>query len=235
MKDVEQQVCEDILSRQQIGIRKYGTTVAGSDLPLRDWLEHAYQECLDQAIYLRRAIEGLNSTAVTGEWITDRPPTEDEVADGSDCWVTRYSGEVSICDGKWVRTYWQQQEKHDPRCWMPVTKPEPYQPPKPKRAEMWLGYEHVGDGNGGLRRDFNCGFYYSEPTAVESLHVREVLPGDIDPDAAIALREAAREVAAELRKWLDYAQDNRFSTLKVGHGTLTEWNDKLHAHTGGDK
>lgn len=53
---IEAIVCEDIANRQRDGILKYGTTVAANPLPLRAWLQHAYQEHLDAAIYLRRAI-----------------------------------------------------------------------------------------------------------------------------------------------------------------------------------
>jgi hypothetical protein len=56
----EARVCEDIAKRQQIGIAKYKTTVADNPLSLREWLVHAYQECLDQAVYLRRAIEEID-------------------------------------------------------------------------------------------------------------------------------------------------------------------------------
>lgn len=59
--DIERQVCQDILDRQKIGIPKYGKTVAESNEPLREWLNHAYQECLDQAIYLRRAIAEIDT------------------------------------------------------------------------------------------------------------------------------------------------------------------------------
>jgi len=59
MNDIEQMVCQDILARQQVGIRKYGTTVAQNPLELKQWLQHAYEECLDQAVYLRRAMEEL--------------------------------------------------------------------------------------------------------------------------------------------------------------------------------
>jgi hypothetical protein len=59
MIDIEGQVCRDIRMRQQAGIKKYGTTVARCPLLLKPWLQHAYEECLDQAIYLRRAIEEL--------------------------------------------------------------------------------------------------------------------------------------------------------------------------------
>lgn len=53
-------VCEDIVKRQQLGIKKYGTTVCANPLPLRDWLQHAYEECLDQAVYLRRAMQEID-------------------------------------------------------------------------------------------------------------------------------------------------------------------------------
>ncbi len=56
---IEAQVCADIAVRQAMGINKYGTTVAQNPLDLREWLQHAYEECLDQAIYLRRAIEEI--------------------------------------------------------------------------------------------------------------------------------------------------------------------------------
>lgn len=49
----------DITARQMLGIAKYGTTVKDNPLSLREWLNHAYQECLDQAIYLKRAMMDL--------------------------------------------------------------------------------------------------------------------------------------------------------------------------------
>lgn len=57
---IEAQVCLDIAKRQQLGINKYGTTVAENPLELRAWLQHAYEETLDKAIYLRRAIAEID-------------------------------------------------------------------------------------------------------------------------------------------------------------------------------
>jgi hypothetical protein len=57
----EAQVIADISKRQQLGIKKYGTTVADNPLSLKEWLNHAYEESLDQAIYLRRAIAEIES------------------------------------------------------------------------------------------------------------------------------------------------------------------------------
>lgn len=56
MKDIEEQVCKDIFYRQLKGFQKYGTTLAKNDLPLKSWLQHAYEETLDKALYLKRAI-----------------------------------------------------------------------------------------------------------------------------------------------------------------------------------
>lgn len=53
---IEALVCADIAKRQQVGIAKYGTTVAENPLTHAEWLQHAYEECLDMAIYLKRAM-----------------------------------------------------------------------------------------------------------------------------------------------------------------------------------
>lgn len=57
---VEAEVCELIAKRQQLGIAKYAMTVADNPLALRDWLQHALEEVLDQAVYLKRAINELD-------------------------------------------------------------------------------------------------------------------------------------------------------------------------------
>lgn len=59
----EAEVCADIAARQRLGIEKYGTTVADNPLTLEQWLTHAYEECLDQAVYLKRCIAEVRSKA----------------------------------------------------------------------------------------------------------------------------------------------------------------------------
>lgn len=59
----EARVCADIARRQALGLNKYGKTVEGNPLPLREWLIHQYEELLDAAIYCRRAIEELDKQA----------------------------------------------------------------------------------------------------------------------------------------------------------------------------
>jgi len=63
----EAQVCEDIARRQQFGLHKYGTTVAQNPLELRQWLKHAYEEALGQAIYLRRAMAEIDTILARDE------------------------------------------------------------------------------------------------------------------------------------------------------------------------
>jgi len=58
---IEAEVCGDIARRQAFGIAKYGQTVADNPIDLRAWLQHAYEECLDQAVYLRRAIAEIDT------------------------------------------------------------------------------------------------------------------------------------------------------------------------------
>lgn len=60
---IERLVCIEISRRQHFGLNKYGTTVADNPLDLRAWLQHALEECLDQAVYLRRAIAKIDEEA----------------------------------------------------------------------------------------------------------------------------------------------------------------------------
>ena len=50
------QVMNDLNDRSRVGVEKYGVTLERDDLSLKDWLHHAYEKCLDQANYLKRAI-----------------------------------------------------------------------------------------------------------------------------------------------------------------------------------
>lgn len=60
----EAAVCADIARRQQFGLAKYGVTVAGNPLSLRAWLQHAYEESLDHAVYLRRAMDQIDADEI---------------------------------------------------------------------------------------------------------------------------------------------------------------------------
>lgn len=57
----------DLLRRSQVGIGKYGTTLAENPIQLRDWLQHAYEEMLDGANYLKAAITKLDAQMDDGK------------------------------------------------------------------------------------------------------------------------------------------------------------------------
>ena len=50
-------VAAKIADRADVGLRKYGTTLAGAGLSRRELLVHAQEEALDLAVYLQRLIE----------------------------------------------------------------------------------------------------------------------------------------------------------------------------------
>lgn len=62
---IEALVCADIAARQRRGIEKYGVTVQGNALPMKEWLQHAYEETLDLAVYLKRAMAELKTERMT--------------------------------------------------------------------------------------------------------------------------------------------------------------------------
>ena len=64
---IEAMVCEDIARRQRLGLAKYGISVADNPLDLLAWLQHAYEEHLDAAVYLRRAMEDLKQKLDDGK------------------------------------------------------------------------------------------------------------------------------------------------------------------------
>ena len=50
-------IIDDLLYREEKGKLEYGTTMDRTDLSEQDWLQHAYEESLDLAIYLKKIIK----------------------------------------------------------------------------------------------------------------------------------------------------------------------------------
>lgn len=51
------EVINDLNTRSEIGIKKYGVTLDREDLTEKDWIQHAYEEALDLALYLKRIMK----------------------------------------------------------------------------------------------------------------------------------------------------------------------------------
>jgi hypothetical protein len=49
-----------LADRAAVGLKKYGVTTMRNDLDLRAWLQHALEETLDKAVYLRAAIRTID-------------------------------------------------------------------------------------------------------------------------------------------------------------------------------
>jgi hypothetical protein len=50
-------IIDDLLFREEKGRAEYGTTMDRTDLREDEWLQHAYEEALDLAIYLKKIIK----------------------------------------------------------------------------------------------------------------------------------------------------------------------------------
>lgn len=64
--ETNERVVADLRRRSTVGIAKYGMTVFNNPLALRTWMQHAYEECLDQAVYLRRAMDEMDKADAAG-------------------------------------------------------------------------------------------------------------------------------------------------------------------------
>ena len=49
-------VIAELKVREERGLMKYGTTVDRTDLTQAQWMQHAYEEALDLAIYLKKVM-----------------------------------------------------------------------------------------------------------------------------------------------------------------------------------
>ena len=54
-------IIDDLLAREDKGLKEYGTTMDRTDLTEIDWLQHAYEEALDLSIYLKKLINIKNN------------------------------------------------------------------------------------------------------------------------------------------------------------------------------
>lgn len=50
-------VIAEFRAREELGKRKYGTTVDREDLSAADWLQHAKEEAMDLVLYLDRLLQ----------------------------------------------------------------------------------------------------------------------------------------------------------------------------------
>lgn len=64
MSKIVYQVIEDLISREKKGLENYNTTVDRKDLTELQWLQHAYEEALDFAIYIKKIIDDRTANTI---------------------------------------------------------------------------------------------------------------------------------------------------------------------------
>ena len=63
----EKTVCNKILQRQKVGIKKYGTTLDDNPLSTKQWLTYLQEELMDGALYVERSMQNLDNIELV-EW-----------------------------------------------------------------------------------------------------------------------------------------------------------------------
>jgi len=61
MSKIGEEVINDIRSQEVKGLATYGTTMDRDDYELVNWLQEAYEECLDKCLYLKAAINKIKN------------------------------------------------------------------------------------------------------------------------------------------------------------------------------
>jgi len=59
MTRIEDNVCEKIQKRAEIGLKKYGVGVTRKDFSFLKWLQYLQEELMDAAIYVERVMEEI--------------------------------------------------------------------------------------------------------------------------------------------------------------------------------
>ena len=56
MSKIEDEVCEKIQQRAEVGLEKYGTTMERDDFSDLEWMNYLQEELMDAVVYLQRMI-----------------------------------------------------------------------------------------------------------------------------------------------------------------------------------
>jgi len=71
MSKIEDEVCEEIQARAERGLNKYGVSMEREDLTIVEWLQHALEESLDLAVYLKRLQHEIAFLQKRNDWLEE--------------------------------------------------------------------------------------------------------------------------------------------------------------------
>ena len=72
MSKIEDEVCEKIQQRAEVGLKKYGTTMEREDFSDLDWMIYLQEELMDGAVYLQLMINNYRDALSQLEKLTKR-------------------------------------------------------------------------------------------------------------------------------------------------------------------
>jgi len=72
MSKIEDEVCEKIQQRAEVGLKKYGTTMEREDFSDLDWMNYLQEELMDGAVYLQRMINNYQDALAKLDDLTKR-------------------------------------------------------------------------------------------------------------------------------------------------------------------
>jgi hypothetical protein len=72
MSKIEDEVCEKIKARAEVGLKKYGTTMEREDFSDLDWMMYLQEELMDGAVYLQRLINNYRDIKIRLEKLNGR-------------------------------------------------------------------------------------------------------------------------------------------------------------------
>lgn len=92
---IAQKVSADLLKREAIGIVKYGVELGAAKLSRREHLQHAYEEALNLASYLKAEIEREDKETAPVSWKYFKYET---VLPPAEVWRMAYDGPLEVYD-----------------------------------------------------------------------------------------------------------------------------------------
>tara|TARA_B100000287_G_scaffold230411_1_gene217076 strand:+ start:1250 stop:1507 length:258 start_codon:yes stop_codon:yes gene_type:complete len=72
MSKIEDEVCEKIQQRAEVGLKKYGTTMEREDFSDLDWMIYFQEELMDGAVYVQRMINNYQDALSELEKLTEK-------------------------------------------------------------------------------------------------------------------------------------------------------------------
>lgn len=79
---VLQTIFKELAEREQLGLKKYGTTVDRTDLTLEQWAIHAKEEAMDLVVYLTAFLHHLRNQSQGYQFPSCFPDWDDPMTDG---------------------------------------------------------------------------------------------------------------------------------------------------------